>query len=61
MKRLRHRAAVLLHAGRLRGRETESIGHLLGVEPEKPSHGDARRNRAQGSGQMPAAVMMSRR
>ena len=61
MERLGHGAAVLLQAGRLRGRDAQAVIGLAAVEPQQSRSGNAGRQRAQRAGQMPARIVMAGR
>ena len=61
MKRLGHGAAVLLQAGRLRGRNAQRVIGLAAIEPEQAGACDAGRQGAQRAGEVPARVMVTGR
>jgi hypothetical protein len=61
MERLAHGAPVLLHPAGLGRCNAQSVGGLPGIEAEEARGGDARRDRAERTGEMPASVMMAGR
>ena len=61
VQRLAHGAAVLLHAAGLGRGNPHRVGQPLRVEIEQLAAGDARRDRAERAGEMPAALVMAGR
>src|SRR6185503_11704501 len=59
VQRLAVAAAILLHTGRLSTRDAEREGGLLRVQPEKPRRSGGSGHGSEGTGQMPAAEVMT--
>ena len=61
MERLAHGAAVLLHATRLRRRDAQRMDQARRVEAQEPRRRGTGRDRAERTGEVPAAGVMAGR